>query len=790
MSEFYRGESSSSGRWNLPGPSQYPQSTSTPRAFRTSTHRHAPLASTSGSNRSFQSSNRRPSNVTPQRFNMIQPPSSGDRRASIMTPATSTSNRNPAVLASKTSSLWSPWHDADLRHTAESNRTRKDIHSKRPETIRKWQSHARKRASNVEDDESDVEMESAYSDSGSDAQGEDERPPSVAKFINYVAPNVGHPAVRKITAAKSARKRVEVISDDDEEEEDEENSSSSEDDDDQGDVPSQTESEENDDGDDSDSSDSVEFIEDEPCRRRRPEQMDISPTSSRGGSPFVTPVTSIMSPALLRAIKTFLPPFSRQNLPMKLSHLRKAFERKCIKQGVMTAKLVDEVVKLSVLYRLAETTSGQSEDDSDADQNETGNSPGSPTRKLNSYGVMFRFWKCPLCSFHGVFNTRQMLKSHLEWDHEDAKVLWDQGTEDDDFTWRIILTFDEPTNERRPLNDLAGRPFIYAHPIYVDSRENTPVPTLGTPTPAPGLKPDIELEELKFRMTSPFMEPSTTRSPSTTPALTDSRTSLEEPRSPSPDFLTGSVPPMSMRSRSTTSFASTTTTDTTTTTETGTTTSWDSAPALQTPPRITRPLPVPSSTTRAGAGAGAILLPFPDLPPPPPKGDSLGPAARHPYLPTRTPQFMVEKYRWKTKYLSHSSRPGGETLYDLLGVLPLEPYGLMAWQVLDTEDEIFESDDLRDECKVIAALWARWMVLNRRKFIANFYFGTMAFIEEYAWMIYWAAGWGALRYQLIILMANRFLNCSQVANLLKHYEGRVEMDSWYKDSVPGAQAVA
>ena len=69
----------------------------------------------------------------------------------------------------------------------------------------------------------------------------------------------------------------------------------------------------------------------------------------------------------------------------------------------------------------------------------------------------------------------------------------------------------------------------------------------------------------------------------------------------------------------------------------------------------------------------------------------------------------------------YSCRPGGETLYDLLNTLSMEPYGVLEWAVLDKEEEIFESDEVKDEYKVMHALWARWIFLNRlvASFIVN-----------------------------------------------------------------------
>jgi len=45
--------------------------------------------------------------------------------------------------------------------------------------------------------------------------------------------------------------------------------------------------------------------------------------------------------------------------------------------------------------------------------------------------------------------------------------------------------------------------------------------------------------------------------------------------------------------------------------------------------------------------------------------------------------------------------------------MSLEPFGVLSWVILDREEEIFEVDDVRDEDKVMQALWFRWIFLNR-----------------------------------------------------------------------------
>jgi hypothetical protein len=56
---------------------------------------------------------------------------------------------------------------------------------------------------------------------------------------------------------------------------------------------------------------------------------------------------------------------------------------------------------------------------------------------------------------------------------------------------------------------------------------------------------------------------------------------------------------------------------------------------------------------------------------------------------------------------------GGPRLYDLLNKLPLDEFGVLAWVILDREEEIFDIDNVRDEDKVMQALWFRWIFLNR-----------------------------------------------------------------------------
>ncbi|EKM56487.1 uncharacterized protein PHACADRAFT_253645 [Phanerochaete carnosa HHB-10118-sp] len=149
---------------------------------------------------------------------------------------------------------------------------------------------------------------------------------------------------------------------------------------------------------------------------------------------------------------------------------------------------------------------------------------------------------------------------------------------------------------------------------------------------------------------------------------------------------------------------------------------------------------------------------------PPPETNPLGPAAEPPL---------------------ESCRPGGPRIYDLLNELPLEPYGILAWSIVDREEEIYELADVMDEDKVMMALWNRWIFLNRVKFTFHregetYRSGVQAFIDEYYVMIHRAAGWAALRAFLIVLAANKFLSIRDVLKLLCHYDKQVKRSEWYK----------
>ncbi|KAH7882375.1 hypothetical protein F5I97DRAFT_355505 [Phlebopus sp. FC_14] len=139
--------------------------------------------------------------------------------------------------------------------------------------------------------------------------------------------------------------------------------------------------------------------------------------------------------------------------------------------------------------------------------------------------------------------------------------------------------------------------------------------------------------------------------------------------------------------------------------------------------------------------------------------DVLGPSATYPFLPDRIGNDVY-----------YSCRPGGPRLYDILNTQSLEPYGVLQWLIVDREEELFELDDVRDEDKVMLALWYRWIFLNRNKFVAHYFNGTKSFVKENWQMIRQGAGLLALRAWLLTLCINNFLYPSEVVTLLRFYQ--------------------
>jgi hypothetical protein len=145
--------------------------------------------------------------------------------------------------------------------------------------------------------------------------------------------------------------------------------------------------------------------------RSDPESRSISRSRSRSRSP--SSIRSLPSqppsetedspPAdILDAVAAPSLPFLRlqaaNRLPFRLRDLRLGFVRRCLAIGVSTARSAP-TQRVSIIYARGE--------------------------HCEWAGHMSR-WRCPICDVHGAFPNRDMLQCHLEWDHTEVAVRWEE----------------------------------------------------------------------------------------------------------------------------------------------------------------------------------------------------------------------------------------------------------------------------------------------------------------------------------------------------------------------------
>ncbi|KAA1473000.1 hypothetical protein DENSPDRAFT_872540 [Dentipellis sp. KUC8613] len=151
-----------------------------------------------------------------------------------------------------------------------------------------------------------------------------------------------------------------------------------------------------------------------------------------------------------------------------------------------------------------------------------------------------------------------------------------------------------------------------------------------------------------------------------------------------------------------------------------------------------------------------------------------GPAARYPYMPI---------VHGNTTLLYSCKPVTGPRLLDFVDTLEIENHGVAGkWLIWEREDEIFELDDVRDEDKVMCAVWNRWIALHRKKFITNYIEGVENFIKDNLWIIYQAVGRDGLKVWLLLLIQNRFLNGHGMASMMLLYDELVRVN--FSTSVP------
>ena len=327
-------------------------------------------------------------------------------------------------------------------------------------------------------------------------------------------------------------------------------------------------------------------------------------------------------------------------------------------------------------------------------------------------------WFCPLCNLHGKFARREMLAIHLQRDHQEMFIEWLRPTENETHegvSWRLHVLIPEIDDQAIGSTDRVAR-------------EITPDPVSESMAIFPAAPEQPAGGAVDMPTTSPPITPQA--------RITVLPMALGVQDEADPANLFPRTPPPAPR-RSITLVTPTTS------------------------PKAFKPKPSKAAPPKPRP---------PQYPRPPPSSNRLGAAARKPFLPAKSTFGGPDIY--------YSIRPAGPCLLDLLGLLPLERFGVFDGMVLDREEEIYNDDELPDEEKVIIALWARWILLNKVKFEEDRAGGVKTFIDEYWRMIHLAAGWQALVYQLLVLAAWRLLKHDEITPLIEHYEELVGAEFW------------
>ncbi|KAJ6475292.1 hypothetical protein C8R47DRAFT_1142940 [Mycena vitilis] len=170
------------------------------------------------------------------------------------------------------------------------------------------------------------------------------------------------------------------------------------------------------------SDDSVEIVDMRPFKPPVIELLDDTPPPSPVQTPhFLKPseeiITAIEDVALLTECLQEL-----QRLPFLKRNVRRGFFNHCRARGIPTDS-DDRPISISVVFKLANTEL--------------------------SHEASVSCFECPLCRLHRPFQTKDMLQTHLDSDHDEVETTWDEidrvtgSTPPDVFnscqSWRLVL---------------------------------------------------------------------------------------------------------------------------------------------------------------------------------------------------------------------------------------------------------------------------------------------------------------------------------------------------------------
>ncbi|CAE6426281.1 unnamed protein product [Rhizoctonia solani] len=136
--------------------------------------------------------------------------------------------------------------------------------------------------------------------------------------------------------------------------------------------------------------------------------------------------------------------------------------------------------------------------------------------------------------------------------------------------------------------------------------------------------------------------------------------------------------------------------------------------------------------------------------------------------------------------LPYSSRVNNQgRIYDVLRELPTKDFGILAEQVLAAEEELFAKEATwasragveveTERGRIMCALWARWMVTNRNKFIKNPFECMSRFLEsDYIRIIADHVGHEELLSFLLLMVTRRFIQLKEATYLMRKFKRYVE----------------
>ena len=116
--------------------------------------------------------------------------------------------------------------------------------------------------------------------------------------------------------------------------------------------------------------------------------------------PSVEPSEEMIA-AIAYLTKTSVKTYKTRRRPFLLRNLRRGFMSRCRSLNIPTQRTSDKIA-VAVRYEYSSAAGA------------------------HAFGTQMEHWVCPCCELLGVFQTREMLASHLDWDHSEIVSQWNE----------------------------------------------------------------------------------------------------------------------------------------------------------------------------------------------------------------------------------------------------------------------------------------------------------------------------------------------------------------------------